>query len=377
MIVTGAVIDLSSGHSYSEESQHSESLQVWAAGEAPPSRRAASANTPDESSVQGTSSTQNKSSADWSEFVAISTRGQVLAKYRQSQSLDMTTGMDARARQNLLVLQAFYEAITGHKMRVLAPDELAKLKAEAASADNVDQAAPQVDIPPLKQPMQSTGGLIYQRQDFYRERESLAFSAQGEVHTADGRVIAISAQLNLSREYVEQSNLEIRAGDALKMDPLVINFDGKGAELSQTKFAFDLDANGTSEQIASLRSGSGYLALDRNGDGQINNGTELFGPQSGSGFGELAAYDEDANGFIDEADSVYSRLRIWTRNEDGSSQLFALGDKQVGAIYLGHLNTGFQLKDNNNNSLGEVAASGIYLKEDGGTGWVQEINLTV
>ena len=64
-------------------------------------------------------------------------------------------------------------------------------------------------------------------------------------------------------------------------------------------------------------------------------------------------------------------------NEDGSTQLAALGDKNIGAIFLGHVSSPFQLKDANNQSLGEVVNSGIYLKEDGGVGVVQEINLTV
>ena len=181
----------------------------------------------------------------------------------------------------------------------------------------------------------------------------------------------------MSRNYVEESNLIVRAGDAKKIDPLVINFDGKGAELSQTKFTFDLDSNGSEEQLASLKSGSGFLALDRNGDGTINNGSELFGPNSGKGFAELARFDEDGNHFIDEGDSIYNKLRIWSFNEDGSSQLVALGDNQIGAIFLGHLTTPFQLKDEKNNPLGEIANSGIYIKENGQTGVVQEINLTV
>ena len=181
----------------------------------------------------------------------------------------------------------------------------------------------------------------------------------------------------MNRDFVQESNLEIRQGSAQIIDPLVINFDGLGAQLSQTRFEFDLDNNGTAEQIASLRPGSGYLALDRNSDAIINNGSELFGPSSGRGFAELAVYDEDGNNFIDEADSVYHQLRIWITNEDGSSQLAALGDKNIGAIFLGHVTSPFQLKDANNNSLGEVANSGIYLTEDGKAGVIQEINLSV
>lgn len=197
------------------------------------------------------------------------------------------------------------------------------------------------------------------------------------MRTTDGREINFPAALSMSRNYVEESNLIIRAGDATKIDPLVINFDGKGVGLNQTTFNFDIDSNGTEDQLASLRSGSGFLALDRNGDGTINNGSELFGPESGKGFAELAKFDEDGNHFIDEGDSIYNKLRIWAFNEDGSSQLMALGDKNIGAIFLGHLTTPFQLKDGANKSLGEIASSGIYLKENGQTGVVQEINLSV
>lgn len=161
-----------------------------------------------------------------------------------------------------------------------------------------------------------------------------------------------------------------------KIDPLVINFDGKGAQLSQTCFTFDLDNNGTAEQLASLRPGSGFLALDRNGDGSINNGSELFGPATNQGFAELARFDEDGNHFIDEADSVYHKLRIWSFNEDGSQQLVALGDKNIGAIFLGHITSPLQIKDDSNNSLGEVASSGVYLTEEGKVGVIQQINLT-
>ena len=91
----------------------------------------------------------------------------------------------------------------------------------------------------------------------------------------------------------------------------------------------------------------------------------------------MAQFDEDGNHFIDEADSIYNKLRIWSFNEDGSSQLVALGDKHIGAIFLGHLTTPFQLNDEQNNSLGEIANTGIYIRENGQTGVVQDVNLTV
>ncbi|HMU67403.1 MAG TPA: hypothetical protein PKE57_09660, partial [Cellvibrionaceae bacterium] len=209
------------------------------------------------------------------------------------------------------------------------------------------------------------------------EVEKMHFAAQGQVVTQDGKSISFNAELFMSRSFTNTTSLTLIDGQPVMKDPLVINFDGTGAELERTRFAFDLDSDGTEEQIANLRPNSGYLALDKNGDGVINNGRELFGPTSNNGFAELAAYDEDNNGFIDEGDSVYSQLRIWQRDSNGASRLLALGDRQIGAIYLGHAMSPMQLKAADNTSLGEVVSSGVYLREDGSTGLVQQINLAV
>jgi hypothetical protein len=56
---------------------------------------------------------------------------------------------------------------------------------------------------------------------------------------------------------------------------------------------------------------------DRNGDGAIDHGRELSGATTGDGFAELAAYDEDGNGWIDENDSIYQHLRIWSKDAQG------------------------------------------------------------
>lgn len=146
--------------------------------------------------------------------------------------------------------------------------------------------------------------------------------------------------------------------------------------MQDTRFEFDLDADGQKEQIALLSPGNAYLALDKNEDGQINDGSELFGPTAGQGFYELAKYDEDKNQFIDEADSIYDHLRLWFRDANGQERLIGLGDKNVGAIYLGHLNTPFELQQNQH-TLGDLASTGIYLNENGTTGFIQQIDLRV
>ncbi len=355
MIISNAQIGMAAQRDYREERSVTESLEFWLDQQAPV-MQAANADVPQLPSVE----------------VDLSPAGSLLAMHRQTQTLDLSTPMESRDRLNMMIIEAMYKAITGKDLNMASP-------AEIQTATGTNTQTLNVETPPPAQAVtnRSTGpGLIYQRHERYQEQESMKFQAVGVVRTADGREINFSVAMAMSREVVQESHLHIEAGSK-KIDPLVINFDGKGATLSQTRFEFDLDNDGTSEQVASLRPGSGYLALDRNGDGSINNGSELFGPSSGRGFAELAVYDEDGNNFIDEGDSIYQQLRIWITNEDGSTQLAALGDKNIGAIFLGHMSSPFQLKDANNQSLGEVVNSGIYLKEEGGVGVVQEINLTV
>lgn len=305
--------------------------------------------------------------------VDLSRAGSLLAMYRTNQTLDLTTQMDSRTRLNMMILESLYKSITGNELDITTPDEMrAKIKAKVSSLDLATEPPARA----LATRINSSPGLVYQRNERYQEQETLKFETVGVVRTADGQEIHFSVAMNMSREFIQESNLQVQTAGK-KVDPLVINFDGLGASLSQTRFEFDLDNDGTAEQIASLRPGSGYLALDRNSDGIINNGSELFGPSSGRGFAELAVYDEDGNNFIDEGDSIYHQLRIWTINEDGSMQLAGLGDKNIGAIFLGHVSSPFQLKDEKNNSLGEVVNSGIYLTENGNAGVIQEINLSV
>ncbi|MCB1876063.1 MAG: hypothetical protein KDH88_08820 [Chromatiales bacterium] len=271
------------------------------------------------------------------------------------------------------ILRKMLEAFTGRKIDVLSPSELQDQLEEAETAE-VPAASP-----PSEQTQQSAGYAI--AYDYYSarfEHESTSFNAQGSVRTTDGREIQIDVQLNMSRTFFEEQRLSLRVGDApKKVDPLVVNFAGNAAELSDTRFAFDLDADGKSEQIALLKPGSGFLALDRNGDGQINDGSELFGPTLGNGFTELARYDEDGNQFIDENDSIFDKLRIWTRDGQGNEQLVGLGQKGIGAIYLGRVDTPFQRYDQEHQLLGEIAQTGIYLNEDGSSGTLQEVDLVV
>jgi hypothetical protein len=210
----------------------------------------------------------------------------------------------------------------------------------------------------------------------YRETESMSFVAQGFVKTSDGKTIGVDMSLLMSRDFYT-ANIATDQSEVSMCDPLVLNFDGGSAELTQSKFSFDIDCDGSLDQISFVKEGSGMLALDKNGDGKINDGSELFGTSSGDGFADLAVYDEDANGWIDENDSIYDSLRIWSKNADGSDSLVALGAKGVGAIYLGSAKADYSIKGADNSVYGAVRSTGIYLNEDGSSGTIQHIDIAM
>jgi len=214
------------------------------------------------------------------------------------------------------------------------------------------------------------------RETYFEEYEEMSFTSAGQVRTADGRTIDFSVDLQMSRSFSEYYREEGIAVGAM-CDPLVLNFEGNVADLTDQKFFFDLDCDGEEEEISTLTGGNGFLALDSNNDGIINDGSELFGTRSGDGFADLAKYDSDGNGWIDENDSIFDKLKIWVKNPDGSDTLMSLKDKNVGAIYLGSASTNFGLRSVESGQLnGRIRQTGIFLYEDGtGVGLVHHLDI--
>lgn len=211
---------------------------------------------------------------------------------------------------------------------------------------------------------------------YHEEAEDTAFRTSGTVRTADGREISFGLELGMSRRFREETKIENITEIVDLTDPLVINLDGNIAGLSDQKFMFDIDADGEEESISYLQGGSGYLALDKNGDGVINDGSELFGTKSGDGFADLAEYDADGNGWIDENDPIFDKLLIWAKDENGKDELYTLKEVGVGAICLQRAATDFSLnsqKDNTQN--GQIRSTGIFLYENGNAGTMQQLDL--
>jgi len=271
------------------------------------------------------------------------------------------------------LIKSLFESLTGKEMHFALLDEEFTSPLDAATV-------------PAPNPRQTTAapvgagelGIEYHFQETFHQQESMHFSARGQVTTADGKSLEINIDLNMSRELYEHNAISLRMGAALT-DPLILNFDGAAIELSDRRFEFDLTLDGKSDLIPTLASNSAFLALDKNNDGKINDGSELFGARTGDGFAELAAYDSDNNGWIDENDPIFSQLLLWMRpGSSKTQQLVSLADAGIGAIYLGKATTPFELYARGSNELlGKVQATGVFLNENGRAGTIQHVDLTV
>lgn len=356
MKIAESAITLQSQHSAVERSEQREQLRVWGAK----GQKTLSGQGNDRPLDVETIKKNYLAQADQ---VQLSGEAPKVSRPQRALITPLTKDELPLADLNLEILQEMIKRITGKIFHFRMPQgsgEVAPVEVEQAA----DQAA-QVD--------EQGFGMAYDYYESHYEYEATSFSGQGSIRTEDGKEIDFTVQLNMSREFLAEKHLSIEVGEKLK-DPLVVNFGGAAAQITNTDFVFDIDADGTGDQIGFVSPRSGLLALDRDGSGIIEDGRELFGAMTGDGFRELAAYDTDRNDWIDENDEIYNSLRIWMKDADGKDSLFSLGQKGVGAIYLNHINTPFSLKSADNSMLGQVHESGVYVKEDGSVGTIQKID---
>jgi hypothetical protein len=363
MKIDSHAINLSSSRVYEEKNQETEELREWGKRKGP--------RTLQENLTATDRQPRNLDRVSLSEQArsAVSASAEqntasVSTPADQTGTADEEQGLDSR----LLILKRMIEAFTGHEIKI------ARIDSQAQGSSDLPENNAKAESSPSDQPREQEWGMSYTHYESHYESEQTRFSAQGIVRTADGKDIAFSMDLAMSREYFSEDRLEIKAGAPL-IDPLVINYAGTSAELSDMSFEFDLTMDGRNETMRQLAPGSGFLVFDRNRDGKVNDGSELFGPKTGDGFDELAAYDEDNNNWIDENDSIYKDLSLW-RKENGADSLIGLKAANVGAIYLGNADTSFDLKNETNDLMAQVRKTGVYLKENGGAGTIQQIDFS-
>jgi hypothetical protein len=130
--------------------------------------------------------------------------------------------------------------------------------------------------------------------------------------------------------------------------PLILDINNgtSSTGLGNSQTYFDMDGDGFKERTAWVEQGDGLLVLDRNGNGVIDNGTELFGNftplvrgnSASDGFEALLQYDENRDGIIDHNDAPYNQLKVWMDdNANGitdTGELKTLQEAKVASLKL-------------------------------------------
>ncbi|WP_296997917.1 MULTISPECIES: hypothetical protein [unclassified Thalassospira] len=177
-----------------------------------------------------------------------------------------------------------------------------------------------------------------------------------------------SADISISEFHAHIELIRIEISQMFQQDPLILDLDGNGVDITSVMAGtrFDIDGNGTLDQTAWVSGGDALLALDRNGDGKINDGTELFGDQNGAkdGFAELAKYDDNHDGQIDENDAVFSSL-VLLRADGSQTDLANEGIKSISLAMITPLDERLM--------GGDLVAKSGFTRADGSHGMVGEV----
>ena len=217
---------------------------------------------------------------------------------------------------------------------------------------------------------------------FARLRNILTGNADAQVAQNDGASINLNATVPENAEtsvqvqsfffHIEISMVSVQVQNTAAAqwgDPLALDLDGDGLELTTQEQGreFDLDADGVADQTAFVTGGDAFLALDRNGNGSIDNGSELFGEHHGApnGFAELARFDDNGDGVIDASDAVFSNLMLF--DGETTRSLVEAGIASISTMMHERLAEA----DGGNRQIGSAA----YTRDDGSTGGVHDVLL--
>ncbi|GAB4397889.1 MAG: hypothetical protein OHK0048_07680 [Rhodoferax sp.] len=269
----------------------------------------------------------------------------------------------------LQLLAQIIQAVTGQAVRVFDARTL-QPQAESSQGPAASTSAGATSTTAVRMALELTRV----------ETETRSVRIEGEIVSTDGQRLRFALALEMQRQSVQASRIDLglAVAEAPPMkDPLVINLDGAAAQLGEGRMAFDLDGDGHTERVALLQGDRGFLALDRNRNGRIDDGGELFGARSGDGFAELSFLDADHNGWIDQADPVFAELRIWRPQDGAAPHLTGLREAGVAALSLSHVASPMALQDPTQRSLGQIRSTGVFLYEQGAVGNVQQVDLAV
>lgn len=377
MIVQSASIGLASSYSLSTTRSRTETTRAWIGNEPVASQR-----TPSWSAVGGGTLSISESAREMARQAALRSAQDSMYGSLAKADDDSASGASVQGKGvdgsmspedelKMRVIEDLLTQLFGHEVK------LSRFKGvRQGDTPNTDAQSAKSGQPEGETPQRAGWGIEVSVQEKETREERSDFQAVGEIRTADGKVLNLSMRLTMASSTTKESSFLFQAGDAVRKDPLVLNFGGAAADLTDATFEFDLEGDGAMEHIAFATGNSAFLArLTQGEDGKPvlpTDGTALFGAVSGDGFGDLAALDQDGNGWVDEADPAWKELALWSRGEGGNETVQSLASRGVGALYVGSVRTPFEL------GAGAVAETGIWLSESqAGAGTIQHIDLSV
>ncbi len=190
----------------------------------------------------------------------------------------------------------------------------------------------------------------------------------GAAEGTQAQASSFSIQLEFEFEYTEV--VQMKKGQVEESDPLVLDLDGDGIELTSHRDGARFDIEGTGRQVntAFVTGGDAFLAIDRNGNGAIDSGRELFGDQNGAsnGFEELRRLDSNNDGVLNALDRDFNSLLLFKDNGNGvteEGELITLEEAGVKEINLGYRNVNQVAAGGNR--IGQIAS---FLRNDGSRG---------
>lgn len=149
-------------------------------------------------------------------------------------------------------------------------------------------------------------------------------------------------------------------------DPIVLDLNGDGVQLvsrADANVRFDFDNDGFAESSGWLSAQDGFLAADWNGDGKINNVTELFGDEFTSGFDAMAALDTNGDSVLDATDAQWRKLRVWqdanSNGQTDAGELLRLSTFNISSIDLNFTTVNFDAEAN------LISEKGVYTTDNG------------
>lgn len=180
----------------------------------------------------------------------------------------------------------------------------------------------------------------------------------------------VSARYQFEFSFTFSASVEIEQAAVQQSDPIVLDLNGNGIELTSYKNGarFDIAGNGRQVTTAFVTGGDAFLAIDRNDNGAIDSGKELFGDQNGAvnGYEELARLDSNGDHRINKLDRDFDQLRLFRDNGDGKTdpgELISLAQAGIAELSLDYRAVALQASGGN-----RIAQIATYRRADGSSG---------